>query len=63
MVMASKRSGLRGTVEDVSGKKSKAGRTTGQLKTGEVEQVTLVMSDPTESRTKKGMSRPTPSNS
>ena len=66
MVMASKRSARSGTVQDiVNSKKSKAGRTNaiGQPKTGEVEPVTLTMSDPTASQTKKGTSRQTRSNS
>ena len=48
----------------VNSKKLKAGRTNakGQPKTGEVEKVTLTMSDPTASQTKKGTSRQTRSN-
>ena len=49
----------------VKSKKSKAGRSnvTGQPKTGEVQRVTLTMSDPTASQTKKGTSLQTRSNS
>ena len=66
MVMASKRSTQRGTVEDVvNGKKLKGDttNTTGQPKTGQVERVNLTMSDPTASQTKKGTSPQTRSSS